>query len=146
MEHNISKTPLFIAQSGTPAWVPVKLHLPLDSFYRYEISFLQQLLSLPIYPDQTNVSLENTRAQVRYTLLPKVESLGFGLTTKQEEDSLPPARQKRVMGSTHQQITPKPGTAPAIQTLVLATKNHVKFELPGTRTPNCPIKSRELYH
>lgn len=138
------KIPLFIAQSDTPASVPVTVHLPLNSFYRYEVSFLQKVLSLPVYPDQTNLNLENTRAQVRYTLLPRVERLGFGLAIK-EKDSLPSARQKRLTGSTRQQIRPKAGIAPTIQ-IVLATKNHIKFELPGTRTPNCPIKSRELYH
>ena len=77
MNDNTSKTPLFIAHSDSSGLVPAKVYYPLSSFYRSEVSFLQQLFHLPLYPDQTNLSLENTRAQVRYTLLPIIKRLGF---------------------------------------------------------------------
>lgn len=146
MEHRAPNTLLFIAQPDLPDSKPTKVYYPLRSFYRYEVSFLQQVFHVPLYPDQTNISLENTRAQVRYTLLPAIKRLGFGFATHKEEDSLPPSSEKDAKGLKRQQTIPISEVTPAIQTLVLATKSHVKFELPGTRTPNCPIKSRELYH
>ena len=146
MEHKAPNTLLFIAQPGIPDSGSTKVYYPLSSFYRYEVSFLQQLFHLPLYPDQTNISLENTRAQVRYTLLPVVKKLGFGFPPNKEEKPLPSSSRKYGKGLTRQQTTPSSEITPAIQTLVLATKSHVKFEMPGTRTPNCPIKSRELYH
>ena len=146
MEHKASNAWLFIAQPGIPDSAPTKVYYPLSSFYRYEVSFLQHLFHIPLYPDQTNVNLENTRAQVRYTLLPVIKALGFGLATNKEEEPLPPSPQKYAKGLKLQQTIPPSEITPAIQILVLATKSLVKFELPGTRTPNCPIKSRELYH
>lgn len=146
MEHRAPNTLLFIAQPGIPDSVPPTIYYPLNSFYRYEVSFFQQLFHIPVYPDQTNISLENTRAQVRYTLLPVIKRLGFGFDTNKEKDALSPSSQKYAKGLQHQQITTISEIPPTIQTLVVATKSHVKFELPGTRTPNCPIKSRELYH
>lgn len=146
MEHKAPNTLLFIAQPGIPDSVPPTVCYPLNSFYRYEVSFFQQLCHIPVYPDQTNISLENTRAQVRYTLLPVIKRLGFGFDTNKEKEGLPPSSEKYAKGLQHQQITTISEVIPTIQTLVLATKSHVKFELPGTRTPNCPIKSRELYH
>lgn len=145
MAYKTPNSSLFIAQPGLANLVPVKVYYPLSSFYRYEISFLQQLFNIPLYPDQTNINLENTRAQVRYTLLPLIKRLGFGPTKKEQEFLLSTPR-KDEKGSMHQQTRPKAATIPAIQTLVLATKSHLRIELPGTRTPNCPIKSRELYH
>lgn len=145
MAPKTSHSSLFIAQPGLTDSVPAKVYYPLGSFYRYEISFLQQVFNIPLYPDQTNVSLENTRAQVRYILLPLIKRLGFG-PIKKEQKFLPSTPRTYEKDSMHQQRRPKEDTIPAIQTLVLATKNHLRFELPGTRTPNCPIKSRELYH
>lgn len=143
MDFKTLNTPLFIAQPATPTSITVSIGYPLSIFYRYEISFLQQLFNVPLYPDRTNGDLENTRAQVRYIVLPVVDALGFGLSKKQEHYA---PQQKRVKVSTHYQRTRRRRTRPAVQALILATKRHVKFELPGTRTPNCPIKSRELYH
>ena len=141
MEHKTPTSSLFIAQQGTPTSTPSELHYPVGAFYRSEISLLQRLFNLPLYPDQTNVTRENTRSQVRYTLLPLTEILGFGPAKKQEQEPRMLNQQKDTEDARPQQVT-----RPALQTLVLATKNHIKFELPGTRTPNCPIKSRELYH
>jgi hypothetical protein len=146
MDSKTPQTSLFIAQPTISAALSASVQYPLGNFYRYEISFLQRFFTLPLYPDRTNVGLENTRAQVRYRLLPMVETLGFGLATKQEQHSWISTQEKHPPGSTHQQRRPTATTRPVIETLVLAIKRHLKFELPGTRTPNCPIKSRELYH
>ena len=146
MNDNTSKTPLFMAHSDSSGLVPAKVYYPLSSFYRSEVSFLQQLFHLPLYPDQTNLSLENTRAQVRYTLLPIVKRLGFGLATRKDQDTLPLSPRKKAKDAMYQPPTPQLEARSASQLFVLATQSHVKFELPGTRTPNCPIKSRELYH
>ena len=146
MEDNTTKTSLFIAHPGIFDSVAAKVYYPVGSFYRYEVSFLQRVFYLPLCPDQTNLSLENTRAQVRYSLLPVIERLGFGLATRKEQDTLPSSPRKEAKGSTYQSLTPPLETRTAIKTFVLATQGHVRFELPGTRTPNCPIKSRELYH
>lgn len=145
MEDNTPKTSLFIAHPGTVDSVPSKVYYPLGSFYRYEVSFLQQLFHLPLYPDQTNLSLENTRGQVRYTLLPVIKRLGFGLAIRKEQGDLPSSPRKKAKSTTHQPPPPLE-TRAAIKIVILATQSHGKFELPGTRTPNCPIKSRELYH
>ena len=146
MNDNTSKTPLFIAHSDSSGLVPAKVYYPLSSFYRSEVSFLQQLFHLPLYPDQTNLSLENTRAQVRYTLLPIIKRLGFGLATRKDKDTLPLRPRKKAKDAMYQSPTPQLEARSASKLFVLATQSHVKFELPGTRTPNCPIKSRELYH
>ena len=146
MNDNTSKTPLFIAHSDSSGLVPAKVYYPLSSFYRSEVSFLQQLFHLPLYPDQTNLSLENTRAQVRYTLLPIVKRLGFGLATRKDQNTLPLSPRKQAKDAMYQPPIPQLEARSASKLFVLATQSYVKFELPGTRTPNCPIKSRELYH
>ena len=146
MNDNTSKTPLFIAHSDSSGLVPAKVYYPLSSFYRSEVSFLQQLFHLPLYPDQTNLSLENTRAQVRYTLLPIVKRLGFGLATRKDQNTLPLSPRKQAKDAMYQPPTPQLEARSASKRCVLETQSYVKFELPGTRTPNCPIKSRELYH
>lgn len=146
MENKTPNNSLFIAQPGLPTEIPTRVQYPLADFYRYEVSFLQQLFNVPLYPDRTNINLENTRAQIRYRLFPVIEVLGFDFATKQKAHALAATPRKFVNVSTRQQTTSTTEITPGIQALVLATKNRVKFELPGTRTPNCPIKSRELYH
>lgn len=147
MEHKLSRTSLFIAQI-TPVSHGVKVQqaVPLEKLQRREISALQGLLNIPTYPDQTNAGQENTRAQLRYSLFPLIEDLGFESFGQQLEKLITLQQKKQRRISSDKRTNLGSNKALALQMITVTVKGYVTFELPGTRTQNCPVKSRELYH
>lgn len=147
MENKLHQTSLFIARmKPVLKVVTLQQHIPLEKLQRREISFLQGSLNVPVYPDQTNYGQENTRAQLRYRLFPVIEDLGFESFGQQLEKLLPLNQKKQRLVSVEKGIKREPNNTHTQQTVIMEINGRVKFELPGTRTQNCPVKSRELYH
>lgn len=147
MEPKLDQTSLFIARIKPVAnVVTLQQALPLEKLQRREISFLQCSANLPVYPDQTNVRQENTRAQLRYSLFPVIENLGFESFGQQIEKLITLHQKKQGLVSLDKQTTQDSKKELSLQIIKMTVKGHVTFELPGTRTQNCPVKSRELYH
>lgn len=147
MEPKLDQTSLFIARI-TPVSnvVTVQQTLPFEKLQRREISFLQRSVNIPVYPDQTNAGQENTRAQLRYSLFPVIENLGFESFRQQIEKLITLHQMKQGLVSVDKQTTQGSNKVLSLQRVKMTVKGHVTFELPGTRTQNCPVKSRELYH
>ena len=143
MAHNLYKTSNWTAQNTPGSNFST---LPLKKLQRREISFLQCSLKVPVYPDQTNTGQENTRAQIRYSIFPIIEDLGFEYFEQQLEKliKLHERKQRSVAGDNLTIHRPNDGRL--VQTIVMTVAGYITFELPGTRTQNCPVKSRELYH
>jgi hypothetical protein len=144
MEHNPHQPSLFIARIrpvSTP--VPFEPSFPLDKLQRREISFLRESLNIPVYPDRTNFGQENTRAQVRYTVFPVIDALGFAPFENHLAAllTLIPRKPRRVPRHPRARRDSNNTCAGG-----MILHGRVKIELPGTRTQNCPVKSRELYH
>lgn len=147
MEYKLYRTSFFMARikSGSKV-VILQQSVPVKKLNRRDISFLQGTLNIPVYPDQTNVGQENTRAQLRYSLFPLIENLGFDSFGQQLEKLITLQQKNRRLIFTGNQTTRESNKALRLQSVVVSVKGHVTFELPGTRTQNCPVKSRELYH
>lgn len=147
MEPKLYGSSLFIAQvKPVSNGVTVQYSVPLEKLQRREISFLQCSANIPVYPDQTNMGQENTRAQLRYSLFPVIENLGFESFGQQIEKIITsPQQTQRVIPFDKQTILGSSKVL-SLQTVLSTVKGHITFELPGTRTQNCPVKSRELYH
>lgn len=146
MEHKLYPPSLFIAQlKPLSNVVTLQKSFPLEKLQRQEISFLQQSLKIPVYPDQTNFGQENTRAQLRYSVFPIMEDLGFESFGQQLEKLFTLQQKTQRLVPIEKQITLGYNNT-CSQTVKMTIKGHLKFELPGTRTQNCPVKSRELYH
>lgn len=147
MEYKLYRTSFFMARIKSGSKVVTSQQIvPVKKLNRREISFLQGTLNIPVYPDQTNVGQENTRAQLRYSLFPVIENLGFDYFGQQLE-KLPMLQQKRrQLLFTGNQTTSGSNKTVRLQSVLVSVKGHLTFELPGTRTQNCPVKSRELYH
>ena len=71
---------------------PLFLSRPLLGLTRNELNFLCTYWKLPVYSDQTNLNIQNTRSQLRYVMFPLLDSLGFLNSTEnlanQVEESL----------------------------------------------------------
>lgn len=50
---------------------------PLIELSRKEVTFLTTIEALPLSVDSTNQTIQSTRSQIRYLLLPLIEQLGF---------------------------------------------------------------------
>ena len=147
MEPKLYRTSHFIARiKPVLNVVTLQQALPLEKLQRREISFLQCSLSIPVYPDQTNTGQENTRAQLRYSLFPVIENLGFESFGQQIEKLITSPQKKHARISFNKRKTHNSNKILCRQTVIMTVKRHLTFELPGTRTQNCPVKSRELYH
>lgn len=147
MEPKLYRTSFFIARTKHVSnVVTLQQSLPLEKLQRREISFLQCSINIPIYPDQTNTGQENTRAQLRYSLFPVIEDLGFESFEQQIEKLITFHQKKQGVTSSDKQTTRDSNKILSLQIVIMTIKRHVTFELPGTRTQNCPVKSRELYH
>ena len=53
---------------------------PLGRLSRHETGFIVHAHQLPVYPDRVNSTYTNTRAQIRYIILPLLAKMGFGTT------------------------------------------------------------------
>jgi tRNA(Ile)-lysidine synthase TilS/MesJ len=66
---------VFLPQTKTKQFYTIKR--PLIDLSRKEVTFLTTIEALPISVDSSNQTLQSTRSQIRYLLLPLIGRLGF---------------------------------------------------------------------
>lgn len=62
-----------------------KMKRPLIELSRKEVTFLATAETLPLSVDSTNHTVQSTRSQIRYLLLPLIVRLGFSAFDKNLE-------------------------------------------------------------
>lgn len=66
---------VFLPKAKTNQFYTIKR--PLIALARKEVTFLTTVQALPLSVDSTNQTVQSTRSQIRYLLLPLIVRLGF---------------------------------------------------------------------